>query len=267
MRVLYIGDIVGEFGRWVIERELPVLKRDYRPDLILAQAENVTHGSGLSIEHYQQLRALGIDGFMGGNHTLARKETNALLNDRNHPVTRPANYPEGTPGLRYKLLSTPQGAVALISLLGQLVGKDQDAELDNPLQVIDELLSESEIAATTVKIVNFHGDYSSEKVVIGHFLDGRVSAVIGDHWHVPTSDGRVLPAGTAHISDVGMSGALNSCLGVKTDVIIARWYDQQPSRNRLEDSGAYQLNGVCIDIDTNTGKASDITPVFRSGNR
>lgn len=267
MRVLYIGDIMGEFGRWAAAKELPTIKDEYKPDLILAQAENVTHGRGLKIEHYKELRDIGIDGFMSGNHILALPETNTLVSDQNHPVTRPANYPEGTPGKRYKIIKGQGGDVALITLLGQIVGKDADEPTGNPLHVIDELLELEDVEQASVKIVNFHGDYSSEKVVIGQYLDGRVSAVIGDHWHVPSADGRVLPSGTAHISDVGMVGARNSSLGVKTDIIVKRWHSQTPSRNELEESGEYQFCAVLFEVDESSGKAVGIEQILRFGAR
>ena len=267
MRVLYIGDIMGEFGRWVVEKELPSIKSKYKPDIILAQAENVTHGRGLKIDHYKQLKSIGIDGFMSGNHILAIPETTTLVADKNHPVTRPANYPEGTPGQKYKIISTKHGDVALITLLGQIVGKDADEPTVNPLHVVDELLELDDVKQAPIKIVNFHGDYSSEKVVIGQYLDGRVSAVVGDHWHVPSADARVLPGGTAHISDVGMVGARNSSLGVKTDVIVERWHKQRPSRNELEEAGEYQFCAILAEIEPGNSKATSIEQILGYGVR
>lgn len=262
MKLLYIGDIMGSTGRSVTADLLPGIKAEYQPDVVLAQGENVTHGRGLSLQHYEELKSLGIDGFMSGNHIFARKDILPLLADPNAPITRPANYPSGTDGKTHKFLDTPFGKVLLITLMGQIVGKDADEPTDNPLHVVDGLLNKY-AAGTVTTIVNFHGDYSSEKVVIGHYLDGRVSAVIGDHWHVPTADARVLPGGTAHISDVGMVGVLNSSLGVKTEVIVKRWRGDEQGRNELEEEGELQFNGVLIDIDETTGKAHDIQQIIR----
>jgi len=169
-----------------------------------------------------------------------------MMNDPNQPIIRPANYPSGTPGLGYKYIQTPAGRVLVVSLLGKIVGKDADKPLDNPLQRIDEILEENVNESRAATIVNFHGDYSSEKVVIGHYLDGRVTGVIGDHWHVPTADGRVLPGGTAHITDVGMCGALDASLGVSFDSVIPRWRDGRKTRNILEMDGQRQFNAVLI---------------------
>lgn len=256
MKLLYIGDIMARFGREVTRELLPQIRGEQQPDIVIAQAENVTHGSGINVEHMRELQELGVDGFTSGNHIFKRKDILPLLSDSKEPITRPANYPAGTSGLPYKLLPTSFGKVLLISLMGQVVGKDADEPMDNPLKIIDDLLATyaSQAVAT---VVNFHGDYSSEKVVIGHYLDGRVSAVIGDHWHVPTADGRVLPGGSAHISDVGMVGARNSSLGVKTDVIVKRWRGEAQGRNELVESGGYQFNAALIDIDTAAGLARD----------
>lgn len=264
MKLLYIGDIMARYGREVAQEVLPQVREEHEPDIMLAQAENVTHGSGMSVKHMHELQELGIDGFMSGNHIFAREDLLPLLSKPSEPVTRPANYPAGTRGLPYKFLSTSQGKILLVSLMGQIVGKDADEPMDNPLKVIDELL-ETYASQAVAAVVNFHGDYSSEKVVIGQYLDGRVAAVIGDHWHVPTADARVLAGGTAHITDVGMVGSRDSSLGVKTEVIVKRWRGEGQGRNELAEDGAYQFGAVVVDIDTATGLARNIQHVLRTG--
>ena len=172
------------------------------------------------------------------------------MNDPEQPIVRPANYPTGTPGKGYKYVDTGQGKVLVISLLGQIVGRDADKPVDNPLRAVDTIL-ESEAQTTRVAtIVNFHGDYSSEKVIIGHYLDGRVTMVVGDHWHVPTADARVQPGGTAHMSDVGMCGALDASLGVAYSSVVARWRDGIQSRNIMETIGQRQFNGLLVETDS-----------------
>jgi hypothetical protein len=141
------------------------------------------------------------------------------------------------------------------------VGKDSDKPMDNPLKIVDEILKENETVKRVATIVNFHGDYSSEKRVIGYYLDGRVTAVVGDHWHVPTADAMILPKGTAHITDVGMCGSLHSSLGVKLENIVSRWRDGQRNKNELETDGSLQFNAVLITAQD--GKAADIIPVQR----
>lgn len=249
MKLLYIGDIMGEPGLRVVEHVLPQLKQERQVDLVVAQAENVSEGKGITVRDFERLKRIGIDFCTAGNWTLHRDEIIPALNDPDQPIIRPANYPDGTPGLGYKYAKTPAGDVLVISLLGQIIGRDADKPAANPLQAIDSILAKEMQRPKVATIVNFHGDYSSEKRVIGYYLDGRVAAVIGDHWHVPTADAMVLPRGTAHITDVGMCGALDSSLGVKLDVIVRRWQTGQQSRNILETGGRMQFNAFYVDID------------------
>jgi len=260
MNILYIGDIMGQSGVDVVRRVLPELKKQHHIDLVIAQAENVTEGKGLSPDDFKLLRDMGVDFFSGGNWSTHRPELNGHLNDPNQPVIRPANYPDDVTGLGAKSVQTAKGLVLVVSLLGQIVGKDADKPVDNPLHTIDKILEETKHVKYSAKVVNFHGDYSSEKLVIGHYLDGRVSAVIGDHWHIPTADAMVLPNGTAHITDVGMCGSLHSSLGIKLDSIISRWRDGTKNRNELETKGQMQFNAVLVNVAEN-GLAKTILPI------
>lgn len=256
MNILYIGDVMGEAGIRVVSKVLPELKKERDIELVIAQAENVTEGKGMSEEDMKILQDLGVDFFTGGNWSLFRESTLAA----NNPVIRPANYPPGTPGQGWKYLKTAKGDVLIISLLGKIVGKDADKPVLNPLQTIDQILDANKAHPRAATIVNFHGDYSSEKRVIGYYLDGRVSAVIGDHWHVPTADAIVLPNGTAHMSDVGMCGTLHSSLGVKVETIVRRWKDGRVNKNELETEGPLQFNAVLIEVNEK-GLAASITPI------
>lgn len=246
MNILYLGDVMGDVGLEVVEKLLPDLRHKHDVDLTIAQAENVSDGRGIRVADFERLQAAGVDFCTGGNWTLYRDEIFPMLADPDEPIIRPANYPEGTPGLGYKFIGTKKGNVLVVSLLGQIVGRDADRAVDNPLKVIDKILEETKDERRAATIVNFHGDFSSEKVVIGHYLDGRVTAVIGDHWHVPTNDVQVLPNGTAHQTDVGMCGALDASLGVTFASVIPRWRDGMKTRNVLETSGRRQLNALLI---------------------
>jgi len=222
MKILYVGDVMGDVGLKVVEQVLPGLRRTEKIDLVIAQAENVTDGRGISPADFKRLLKAGVDFCTGGNWSLYQQAIVPVMNDPARPIIRPANYPEGTKGLGYKYAETPKGKVLVVSLLGKIVGRDADKEVDNPLRIIDEILAREKHNNRAAAIVNFHGDFSSEKVVIGHYLDGRVTAVIGDHWHVPTADARVLPGGTAHQTDVGMCGVLDSSLGVTYESVTPR---------------------------------------------
>ncbi|PID31752.1 metallophosphoesterase [Candidatus Saccharibacteria bacterium] len=262
MKLLYLGDVMAAPGVSVVQKYLRGLRNEYGVDFVVAQAENVTEGRGMSVADYQTLRAAGVDCFSGGNWSLYREELIPLLADPNAPVVRPANYPADTPGRGYKYVDSARGRVLVVSLLGKIVGKDAEKPVDNPLLYIDALLEQESQQERVATIVNFHGDFSSEKVVIGHYLDGRASLVIGDHWHVPTADARVLPGGTAHMTDAGMCGVLNSSLGVEYDSIIPRWRDGKPTRNIMADGGALQLSGLLVEVDA-SGKALSSEHIYR----
>ena len=258
MNILYVGDIMGEPGLKLIEKVMEDIRRQYDVQVVVAQAENVTAGKGVSLADFTRLKKAGVDFCTGGNWSLHQEEIVQAMNDPMQPIIRPANYPIGTPGMGYKYLHTATGSVLVISLLGQIVGRDAAKPIDNPLQIVDEILEKEKDVPKVSTIINFHGDFSSEKFVIGRYLDGRASLVVGDHWHVPTADAMVLPGGTAHITDVGMCGTLDSCLGVKFDVIMERWKTSKPSRNELETEGRMQFNAVLVDVDETTGLSRSI---------
>ncbi len=259
MNILYVGDVMGEIGLQLVERVVPELRQEKSIDLVVAQAENVTDGRGITFSDFQRLRKAGVDFCTGGNWSLYHHEIISAMSDPAQPIIRPANYPSGTPGLGWKYTNTLKGKVLVISLLGQIVGKDSDKPVDNPLRIIDQILESQKSIEKAATVVNFHGDYSSEKIVIGHYLDGRVTAVIGDHWHVPTADARILPGGTAHITDVGMCGALDASLGVSFQSVIPRWRDGKQTRNVLETKGPKQFNGVLVKA--NHGLAESIEQI------
>jgi metallophosphoesterase (TIGR00282 family) len=242
MRILYIGDIMGEVGVEVVEKVLPNLVKEKKIDLVIAQAENVTEGRGISVADFRRLQKAGVDFCTGGNWTTYRNEIFPLLKNPAEPIIEPTNVVE-KPGPGWKYINKNGQNVLVISLLGHIVGKDSDKPVDNALQSIDKILETEKVTTT---IVNFHGDYSSEKVIIGHYLDGRVTAVIGDHWHIPTADARVLPKGTAHITDVGMCGTLDASLGISFDSVFPRWRDDRQTRNVLETKGPRQFNAALV---------------------
>jgi 2',3'-cyclic-nucleotide 2'-phosphodiesterase len=263
MNILYVGDVMGDPGIAVVEKVLPGLRAERSIDLVIAQAENLSDGKGVRLDDFKRLQAAGVDAGSGGNHIFFRNEIFGQLNDPNFPLIRPANYPAGTPGLGAKYVHTPKGVVLYISLLGQIVGKDADKPMDNPLKVIDALLVTASEMPHIATVVNYHGDFSSEKRIIGYYLDGRVTAVIGDHWHVPTADASVLPKGTAHQTDVGMCGSLDSSLGVTFESLLPRWRDGKVTQNVLETKGRMQFNALLVTSDETTGLATRAPPIQR----
>lgn len=263
MNILYVGDVMAEPGLAVVEKILPKLKTKHQVDFVVAQAENLSDGKGVRVSDFRRLQAAGVDFCTGGNHTMFRDETFPLLSDPNEPIIRPANYPTGTAGVGYKFFETAKGKVLVASLLGHIVGKDADQPVDNPLKVIDKILETHKDEKRLATVVNFHGDFSSEKRIIGYYLDGRVTMVVGDHWHVPTADASVLPLGTAHITDVGMCGSLDSSLGVTFKSLIPRWRDNRSTRNEIETTGRMQFNALLVETDEQTGLAKSVQQIMR----
>jgi metallophosphoesterase (TIGR00282 family) len=263
MKILYVGDIMGRPGRKVVQDKLRGLRDQHGVDFVVAQGENLSHGKGMGVAHTEEMMRAGVDAFTGGNWTSHRPEILPWLEDPARPVARPANYPDGTPGRRYKIVDSPHGRVLVVSLLGQIVGYIEHV-VDNPLKVIDEILQETAHEQLAARVVNMHGDFSSEKLVLGQYLDGRVTLVVGDHWHIPTADAEVLPGGTAHVTDVGMTGSRDSCLGIKTDIIVKRWLTDERSRNELETEGRMWLCGLLVDVDPATGLARSVQQIVET---
>jgi len=260
MKLLYIGDVMAEMGIRAVEQLLPQIVSTEAIDFIVAQSENVSEGKGMSLADYDRLRAAGVHAFSGGNHTPTKVELYPLLENPEAPVVGPLNMQE-CPGPGHKIVIQGQLRVLVVSLLGSIVGKQAGIAVENPLQAIDTLLTVVPRGSYDVSVVNLHGDFSSEKVVMAHYLDGRISLVVGDHWHVPTADAELLPQHTARITDVGMCGSLDSSLGVTFDSIIPRWRDGRQTRNELETKGRSQFCAVLVDVDELTGDARSIRQI------
>ncbi|GAC1373246.1 MAG: TIGR00282 family metallophosphoesterase [Candidatus Saccharimonadales bacterium] len=262
MKILYIGDVMGRPGRQTLKKILPELIKEKGIDFVVAQGENLSSGKGLRIKAAEDMLAAGVDFFSAGDWTLHREEIYPWLEDPAKPAIRPANLPAGTPGKGHKIADTPYGKILIVSLLGQTVGY-RSPETTNPLETIDGILEQTKSQKLAATIVNYHGDFSSEKIVIGQYLDGRATLVAGDHWHIPTADARILPQGTAHITDVGMVGSRDSSLGIKTDVIIKRGKSEDRRRNELETDGQMQFCSVLVDVNIADGRAKSIEQIIK----
>lgn len=245
MKVLYIGDIVAKIGRRAVVQVLPKLIEEKQIDFVIAQAENMSTGNGITAKAIKEVEDAGVDFFTGGNHSFKKPEGVEMMNRPNSNIIRPANYPGQTPGRGWQIAKTPFGNILVINVLGQTFNGPQ---LDHPLKVIDAILEDNKDEKLAATIVDFHADLSSEKVAIGFYLDGRVSAVVGSHTHVSTADAKVLPGGTARISDVGMTGPIDSVLGVKKEIIIDKWLNQLPNKFDWPKVGIVQFSSVLIDI-------------------
>lgn len=252
MRVLFIGDVVGQPGRRALTELLPALRRELTIDVIVANGENAAAGRGLTSKTAREMFSAGVDIISSGNHIWDQREFVEDL-DSNKPILRPANYPPGTPGrgiLRCKGLTVLN-----------LQGRTFMANIDCPFRTADALLQDQGEAPV---LVDMHAEATSEKMALGWYLDGRVSAVLGTHTHVPTADSRILPRGTAFISDAGMTGARDSVLGFEISASHRLFLTQLPTRLPVADKcETVVLNSVLVDIDDQTGKATAIQRIDR----
>jgi len=244
MRILCMGDVVGKAGRQAIRELLPNLKKEYAIDLTVANAENAAGGSGLTPRIAKLLYGCGCDALPMGDHIWDREELVAEL-DKDVRIIRPANLPEGTPGRGWSIIRTHDGKkVGIINLLGRVFMR---YNVDCPFRTLDKILPEI-LKETLVVVVDLHAETTSEKVAFGHYVDGRVSAVVGSHTHIQTADEKILPKGTAYITDLGMTGPYDSVIGQNKEKIIHRFLTSRPVRFETA-TGDPRLNGVVIDVD------------------
>ena len=254
MRILMVGDVIGRGGRNALCGLLPGLRDELNIDFVTAQGENLAGGFGLTRSTVADLLDSGVDVVTTGNHVWDKREFVEDLDDPSLPVLRPMNYPAIAPGRG----CIDMGRVAVVNLIGRVfVG-----EFDSPFAVIDELLA-SGWGKGKPLIVDFHAEATSEKSALGWHLDGRASAVCGTHTHVPTADCRVLPGGTAFVSDLGMVGSPDSVIGMQVDDVLARFLTGVPKRMSPVASGPMNFNSVLIDVDDETSKAVGISRVDR----
>ncbi len=251
MRILFVGDVVGSPGRAMVETYLSKLKNKYNPTLTIVNGENAAHGRGITEKITRNLKQWGAQAITMGNHTWDNKEIFDFIDDVPQMV-RPANFPDGTPGQGYTFVKINDIEVAVVNLQGRTFMPP----LDCPFQKADEIIEKVK-KRTPYIFVDFHAEATSEKQAMGWYLDGRVSAVVGTHTHVQTSDNRVLPGGTAYISDVGMTGPYDGILGMSKEAVLKKFLTNLPVRFEVE-NGREQLSGVVIDLDKETGQAKSI---------
>ncbi|MDK2824050.1 MAG: 2,3-cyclic-nucleotide 2-phosphodiesterase [Clostridia bacterium] len=255
VRVLMIGDIVGNVGRMVVKKLLPKLYEEYNFDLVIANGENAAGGNGITFEILDELFSYNIHVITMGNHVWDKREIINFI-DYQPYLIRPANYPPGTPGKGYTIYSLANNInVGVINLSGVVFLPP----LISPFLIIDKLINDIEKKCSII-IVDFHAEATSEKVAMGWYLDGKVAAVLGTHTHVQTADERILPKGTAYITDLGMTGPRDSVLGVKKELVINKFLTQMPVKFETA-NGVGQLNGVILTLDPNTGQAVSISRI------
>lgn len=256
MRALMVGDVVGKPGRRALEEVLPALREEERLDFVVVNGENAAGGFGLTPETAEAILDAGADVITSGNHIWDQREILPHL-EGELPILRPANYPAAAPGRGMLRL----GPVAVINLQGRVFMPEGT---DSPWTVVDTLLDSMEDDPPRFTLVDFHTEATSEQNAMGWYLDGRVSMVVGTHTHVPTADTRVLPKGTGYVTDLGMTGAVNSIIGTNPEDVLTRFLTAVPQRlNVASGGGPAQFNAVFVQLDDGTGLATEVRRVDR----
>lgn len=260
-KILFIGDIIGRPGRHALARVLPMWKEEYKPDAVIVNIENMAHGKGVTMTTFADVKDLEIDCFTTGNHVFDKGELSEAVFKKVDNVIRPANYPESLPGHGYYRFVKNGQSYLVINLNGRVFfDRLYEGQLKNPFFMLDELITQQQQKGDII-FVDFHAEATSEKIAMGWHADGKVTALVGTHTHVPTADARVLPEGTAYITDVGMSGPLNSIIGAKKEASLDMFLEKGRFAYEVADEGPVMVNGVLIETN-NEGKAVSIEKLY-----
>ncbi len=262
IRILVFGDVVSKPGRRMLAEHLPAIREQQRVDLVLANVENLAHGKGITPKTLDDIKRAGVDVFTSGNHVL-QKDGPALLADPALPLIRPANFPADAPGRGTITVTVGSFSVLIVNLIGTTFFRDA-ATYGNPFQTADAILESLEAERANAILVDWHADATSEKVALGWYLDGRVSAVFGTHTHVPSADLRILSGGTAYRTDIGMTGLRDEILGAEKGIIINNFVHPDTARPHIwTDDGPTQLHAVLVEVDPATKRAVDVVTIDR----
>lgn len=256
MKILFFGDIFGRSGRQAVRKIMSNLQAQHAPDFIIANIENLAHGRGVTPSSFEDVKNLGIDVFTGGNHSLENEQGLSLFVDDSYPLIRPMNMTEGTVGHGFVIVEKKGVKVMVFNLMGQLFMKK---EYENPFVVAQKFLEAHKNEAKII-ILDWHAEATSEKVAMGMFLDGQVSAVLGTHTHVPTADWKILQNGTGFVTDVGMCGPVDSIIGMKKSPILKEFLGVGGEKPDVAD-GAVEINAILLTIDENSGKTIKIEKI------
>lgn len=260
IKVLFFGDVVGKPGRKALVKTVPQLKEKFQPDLIIANAENLAHGLGVTQKTLDECSRAGVDLFTSGNHIWEKPEIYKIFENIDAPLIRPANYSDESPGQGQKTLLVGGKSVLVVNLNGQVFIEDK---FSCPFHKIDQILDKHKNDELDGIIIDFHAEATSEKVAFGLYLDGRASAVFGTHTHVATADEKILPKGTAYITDTGMVGLKESVIGIDKDIVIHNFLDEKSKAHDIPAKGLCLVNAVLVTINPENQLATDITRIYR----
>jgi len=263
VRLIFLGDVLGKSGRDAVALHLPQLRAKFRPDCVVVNGENATHGFGLSADHYTLLRDAGADVVTLGNHAFDQREL-LLTIEREDRLIRPVNWPTGCPGRGSALVETETGKrVLVINAMGRVM---VEPVLDDPFPAVEREIEQCRLGIDCDAILlDFHGEASSEKMAMGHFCDGRVSVVVGTHTHTPTADHHILKGGTAYQTDAGMCGDYDSVIGMEKTEPLQRFLRKLPVERMKPAEGEATLCGLAVETDDATGLALKVAPIRIGG--
>jgi len=256
LRILFLGDVVGKSGRALFQKYIDRIRREFEIDGVVVNGENSSHGRGITSRTMKFFKHNDVDVVTSGNHVWKNKEIYLYL-EQNKDLLRPANYPSGCPGTGVTTFSCKGKEVAIINLQGRTFMKD---EVTCPFRAAESILTYLK-NKTKIIFIDFHAEASSEKMGLAHYLDGKVSGVLGTHTHILTADERILPGGTAYITDLGMAGAFNSMLGMQKKAVIDRFLTQMPTRFEVDIKPPFIMTGAYVEVDTTTGRAKKIKSI------
>ncbi|MFH1597798.1 MAG: TIGR00282 family metallophosphoesterase [Patescibacteria group bacterium] len=257
LKILFFGDVVGKIGRAALTKVVPEYREQYDPDLMLLNVENLAHGKGVTKKTLAEMEELGFDLFTSGNHIWRKKEVGDIVMEEGSKVLRPANYPPNVPGFGHKVIDVGTKKVLVINLIGRVFFTES---FDCPFRKFDEIFEqlEKDWPKFAAVIVDFHAEATSEKNALGHYLDGRASAVMGTHTHIGTADQKILKEGTGYVSDIGMIGALDSVIGVDKENVIKMFLDSVNYTFEIPEEGKAVINAVYLEVDPKTKKTTKI---------
>ena len=269
MKILFFGDIVGKPGRQAIAKVLPKLKQTIKPDLVIANVENLAHGKGVTMHTINAMLEAGVEFFTSGNHVYDKPEFQEVFSQHGDKLIRPANFAPEYVGDGWKIIEVKGQKVLIANLLGEVFMEKQvdQGPLTSPFTKIDEILGEAG-ADVKIRLLDFHADATSETRAMGFWVDGRMSLVVGTHTHVQTADAQILPGGTGYLTDIGMTGAAHSVIGFTTDSVLERFRQHDVERKKVkleiaEEAEHYELSYVVAEIDEATGKCQNMNSVYQ----
>ena len=264
IKIIFFGDIRGKIGRKAVSHIIPIWQKKYKPDMLMANVENLAHGKGVTDKTLQEMVDVGINIMTSGNHIWKKEDPNYLAKKPQYNLITPHNDPRTPAGQGYGLFTIANTKIFVANLLAisgmVLIGLDDapESQVTCPFKAVDKLLKLPEIKTADISLIDFHSEYTSEARALGWYLDGKISAILGTHTHIPTADAQIMPKGTGYITDVGMVGAYESVLGIDKKVIVDRFINHSKIVFDAPETGKAEINAVYLEIDTKTKKTTEI---------